>query len=152
MALVALVLVRLAGELIIVFVHVAIRAALKIRNLEDRVLAFGRVALVAGNLGMAINQRVVGLGVRFHIEQRWLPAFHVVTAFALDPVRLVTHELPVVLVLVAVGALGEGQLLLEVAFGVAGLALHRGVLSFQRVLGFRVIEIIGQSAVGNLLP
>ena len=152
MALIALVLVRLAGELIVVFVHVAIRAALEIRNLENRFLAFGGVALVTGDFGMAFHQRVVGTGVGLHIEQGWLPALHFVAAFALNPVRLVIHELPVVLVLVTVGALGEGNLFFEVSFNMAGLALHRGVFAFQRVLGFGVIEIIGQTRVGNFLP
>ena len=55
MALVALVVVRLAGELVVVLVHVAIGAALEFRDLEDRVLPLGRVALIALHLGMPID-------------------------------------------------------------------------------------------------
>jgi len=55
MTLVALVVVRLAGELVVVLVHVAISALLEFRDLEDRVLPLGRVALIALHLGMPID-------------------------------------------------------------------------------------------------
>ena len=67
-ALIALVFVRLARELVIVLVHVAIGAALEGRDFENRVLAFWRVTLVALQLGMSIDERVVGLGVRLDVE------------------------------------------------------------------------------------
>ena len=49
-ALVALVVVRLAHELRVVLVHVAIRATFEVHDLENRVLALGRVTLVALHL------------------------------------------------------------------------------------------------------
>ena len=67
-ALIALIVIRLAHELVVVLVHVAIGAALEVRDLEDGVFAFGRVALIALHLGMPLDQGIVGLGVRFHVE------------------------------------------------------------------------------------
>ena len=69
MTLVALVLVGLAGELVVVLVHMAIGAALEFRDLENRVLALGRVTLVALQLGMSINEGIIRLGMRLHVEQ-----------------------------------------------------------------------------------
>jgi len=67
-ALVALVFVRFARELIVVLVHVAIRTFLKARDLEDRVLALGRVAFVALDFGVSFDERIVRLRVRLHVK------------------------------------------------------------------------------------
>lgn len=68
-ALIALILVGLCRELVVVLVHVAIGAALEIRDLEHRVLALWSVALVALQLSVSIDERVVRFGVSLHIEQ-----------------------------------------------------------------------------------
>lgn len=68
MALVALVLVRFAGKLIVVPILVAVSTAFELDDLEDRFFPLGNVALVALYLGVAINEGIVRLGMRFHIE------------------------------------------------------------------------------------
>ena len=113
--LVALVLVGLAGELVIVFVHMAIGAALEVCDLEDRVLALGRVALVALHFGVPVDEGIVRFGVGLHVKQRWFPALDVMTVGALDasgPLR----KLAVVLVFMTIAAFREGKLFLEVSF------------------------------------
>ena len=67
-ALVTLILIRLAGELIVVLIHVAISAPLEVGDFEDGVLALRGVAAVALHLGMPINQGVVGFCVRLDVE------------------------------------------------------------------------------------
>ena len=62
------------------------------------------------------------------------------------------RELPVVLVLVAVGAFCEGKLFLEIPFNVASLAFHRGVLALQRIFRLGVIEGAVQAAAGDFFP
>ena len=139
-ALIALVLVRLRRELAVVLVFVAIGAALEIHDLEDRLFAFRRVTLLALQLGVSVDQRVVRLGVRLDVEQRRLPSLHVVTAGTLDAVRLTFRKLTVVLVLVAVSTFCKREFLLEVAIRVAASAVHGGMLAQQGILGLRVIE------------
>jgi len=134
-ALVTLILIGLAGELIVVLIHVAISAPLEVDDFEDGVLALWGVAAVALHLGMPVNQGVVGFCVRLDVEQRRLPSIHVVAGGALDAVGFPFRELAVVLILVAVGALRERQFLLEIAFDVTGFALDRGVLTQQRIFG-----------------
>lgn len=149
--LVALVFVGLAGELVVVLVHMAIGATLEVRDLENRVLALGRVTLVALQLGMSIDERIITLGMRLHVEQRGLPALDVVAVGALDapgPLR----ELPVVLVLVAIGAFRKRELFLKVSFHMAGLAFHRSVLALQRIFGLGVIEGIVKTTGGDSFP
>lgn len=53
--LVALVFIGLGRELIVVLVHVAIGAALKVRDLEYRVLTLWGVALIALHLGVTFD-------------------------------------------------------------------------------------------------
>ena len=69
-----------------------------------------------------------------------------------DAVGLPLGELSVVIVFVAVSALGEREFFLEVALLVAGLAIHRLVLSHQWILRLRVIEIVIKAGVRNPLP
>lgn len=128
-ALVALIFVGLAGELIVVLVHVAISAPLEVSDFEDGVLALRRVAAVTFDLGVPVNQRIVGFRVRLDVEQGRLPSIEVVARGTLDAVRFAFRELAVVLIFVAVGALRERQFLLEIAFEMAGLALDRRVLA-----------------------
>ena len=62
------------------------------------------------------------------------------------------RKLPIVIVLVAIGAFREGKLFFEISFYVAGLAFHRGVLAFQRIFGLGVIEGVVESAGGDSFP
>jgi len=71
---------------------------------------------------------------------------------ALDSVRLPLGELSFVIVLMAVGALGKRQLLLEVAFEVARFAFHRLVFAHQRILGLGMVEVVVQTGVRYALP
>jgi len=126
--LIALVFVGLTCELVVVLIHVAIGATLEVRDLEQRVLASWSVALITLQLSVPIDQRVVGLGMRLHIEQGGLPAIHVVTVRALDATRTL-RELAIVFILVAINTLRKRQFLLEVSVGVAQQAIDGGVLS-----------------------
>ena len=71
---------------------------------------------------------------------------------ALDAVGLTLGELSIVVVFVAVSALGEREFFLEVTLQVAGLALHRLVFPHQRILRLGVIEVVIQAGVRNSLP
>src|SRR2546430_3888282 len=102
-ALVAAILVWLTCELVVVFVLVAVRATLEFDDLEDRGLPLGDVAAAALYLRVPVNQGIVCFRVGLYVEQRRLPALHVVTRRALDSFRPL-GELPVVVVLVAVDA------------------------------------------------
>src|SRR5882762_143239 len=145
-ALVAAVFVRLPRELFVVFIFVTVGAALEIHDLKDRGLALGRVATAAVHLRVPVNQGIVGFRVGLHVEQRRLPALHVVTRRALDSLRPL-GELSVVVVLVTVDALRERQLFLEVALYMACLALNGRVFSKQGILRLRVVEVIAQSGI-----
>ena len=139
-ALVTLILIGLAHELIVVFIHVTIRAALEVRDFEDRVLTFRGMALIALHLRVTFDQGVVRLGMGLYIEQRRLPSLHVVTGRAFDSFRPL-GELPLVLIFMAIRALRESQLLLKIPVGMAEQAVDGGVLSQQRVFGFGVVEV-----------
>ena len=78
---------------------------------------------------MALNQRISGLGVSLYVKQRRLPSLYFVAAGTLDAVRLPLGELTLVVVLVAVGALGKRDRLLEVSIRMALNALDRRVFS-----------------------
>jgi len=141
---VALVLVRLGGELIVVLILVAIGALIEFDDPEDRVFPLGAVALIALNYRVAIDERILGFRVGLDVEQGRLPAIDRVTRGAVDAVRTL-GELAIVLVFVAVRALGEGEFFLEVALQVASFAFDGLVFSRQRVLGLGVIEGIVES-------
>ncbi len=54
-ALITLVLVRFSCELIVVFVHMAISAAFKVRDPEDRIFPLGNMAFVTCHFGVTVN-------------------------------------------------------------------------------------------------
>jgi len=142
--LVALVLVRLGGELVVVLILVAIGALIKFGDPEDGVFPLGAVALIALNFRVALDERIVGFRVGLDVEQGRLPAIDRVTRGAFDSLRTL-GELAVVLVLVAVRALGEGQFFLEIALQVTSFAFDGLVFPRQRVLGLGVIEGVVES-------
>src|SRR5579862_1518006 len=149
--LIALVLKWLTSELVVVLILVAIGALIEFGDPEDRVFPFGDVALIALNFRMAFDERIVGFRVGLDVEQGRLPALDRVTRGAFDSVRTL-GELAIVLVLVAVRALGEGEFFLEVALQVASFAFDGLVFSRQRVLGLGVIEGIVESRCRDAFP
>ena len=114
MAILATVLIGSGGKLFVMRVLMAIRAGREF-HLVEGVFSGGRMTFVAGDGGMFSFQRIVRSRVLFHAEQRWLPALDGVAlgAFSLARPRL---ELPLMGIgIMAIGALGEGQRLLEIA-------------------------------------
>ena len=112
-AILASVLMRWAGELIVVRVLVAVQARCKL-DLVNRILAGGQMTLSAFHGHMLPSQRIPRCVVLLHAEERRLPAFHRVTfvAFAFLRPRL---ELPFVRVgLMAVGAIRKRQGFFEI--------------------------------------
>ena len=87
----------------------------------------------------------------FHGEKGRLPALDVVAGRALAAI-LTLDELPVVSILVAIRALLEGDLLLEIPVGVALGAIEGGVLALERVLGFGVVESLVDGLQADPLP
>jgi len=150
-ALVAGVEVRCGDKLSGVLIFVA-RSALVKLDFEERVLAFGDVTLVAVHAGVPAFERIGAGGMVFHCVGRRLPTLHGVAGEALAT-AMTFGKLSVVRIgLVAIRALVENQRLLEVAVGVALFATDRRVLAFQRVLGFRVIEILVHRLLRDSLP
>src|SRR5579864_962122 len=150
-ALIAGVEVRCGDKLSGVLILVA-RSALVKLDFEQRVLAFGDVTLVAVHAGMSALQRIGAGGMVFHRVRRRLPALHGVAWEALAT-AVAFGKLSVVRIgLVAVRALAENQRLLEVPVGVALFATDSRVFAFQRVLGFRVIEILAERLLRDSLP
>ena len=113
-ALITLVLVGLSCELVVVLVLMTISAAFEARDLEDRVLALGGMALVTCDLCVTLEQGIVGLGVRLNVEERRFPAVHIVAGGTFDAFRPL-GKLSLVLILVAVGTFCECQFLLKVS-------------------------------------
>jgi len=142
------VVVRRRRKLPLVNVLVAVEA-FRERKLVPRRGPRGNVALVARHLGVLSFERIRGESVLLHAEQRRLPAIHGVTggAFALV---LPLRELPAVGIgIVAVRAIRERDLFLEIAVRVALQAIHLRVLAEQGKLRLGVIELLARR---NLLP
>lgn len=116
----AAIVVRRAGELSVMHVLVAAGAICEL-HLVNGVLSGGDVALRAFNRGMFSFKRIARGLVLFDAEQGRFPTLHFVALRALA-FRGAVRELPVVRILVAIGAIREGQRLLELASGVASRA------------------------------
>ena len=140
MALLAAVQVRHSGKLAHVLVFVAIQALGKLDVIKS-VPALRNMTLGTLDRGMFLHQRICRSRMLFNAECSGLKCLNVVTRRALPFVGAL-RKLPVVLVLVAVKAMLEGQRLLEIARGVATQTIHRLVLAFERILGFRMIEAL----------
>ena len=87
----------------------------------------------------------------FHGEKGRLPALDVVAGRALAAI-LTLGELPVMSILVAICALLEWDLLLEIAVGVALGAIDGEVLALERVLSFGVVESLVDGLEVDPLP
>ena len=134
-AFLTVILIGSGGKLLVMRVLMAIQARLKFHFVES-ILAGRRVAFLAGNGRVFSVERVFRCGVLFFPKERRLPAIHFVAIGALAFARP-RRELPLVRIrIMAIRALGEGQLLLEVSSGVALIAAHLHVHSLQRIFCF----------------
>jgi len=131
-------------------IGMAIGAALKLDFIQG-VLALRNVALHALQPRVTALQRVVGRSVFFHGEKGRLPSLHVVAGRALTAI-LTLDELTVMSILVAIRALLEWDLLLEIAVGVALGAIDAEVLALERVLGLGVVESLVHGLQVDPLP
>lgn len=134
MALVAAVQVRRGCKLSLMLIFVAVHA-LGECNFVTCVFALWNMALRTGYSSMLLPQGIGAGRVRFHVERRWFETVNGVARGALNA-RRPFGELSIVNVLVAVGALLEGQRLLEVPIGVALRTFDGLVLAQKRILRF----------------
>ena len=146
-----LVEIRSRHKLAIVLIFVAIGALLKL-NLEERVFAFGNMALRALDREVFSFELVSRGGVIFRRKRRRLETFHGMAGRAFNA-RGPLGELAVVRIrMVTIHALGEGDRLFEISARVAARTIHGGVLALQRILGLGVIEVSAHRRHGNSLP
>ena len=139
----ALVAIGCGGELIVVGVLVAIAARPKL-YFVNRLLARRNVALPALDLDVLALQWITRIVVLLHSEEGGLPAIQIV-AFRALAFLWASLKLPLVGIRpVAVVAVRECDLLLEVAVHVARHAGNLGVLAHQGIFRFRVVEIISR--------
>ncbi len=150
MAKFALVQVRRCRKLPLVLVLVAICAVIELDQVQG-VFAFRNMTAAALHGGMLELQRIRGLRMFFHPKRGRLESGNGVAGRTFAGVGAL-DELPVVLTLVATGALIECERLLEIA---AGVALHAtdGLMSAeQRVFGFGVVKVFADGLQGNTPP
>ena len=150
MALLTTVEIRGGDELRLVLVCVAVKTATEL-DLVQRFFAAGNVALRALQSGVLALQGIGGRRMLGQPELRRLKPVHGVTGGALLTARAL-GELSLVLVLVAIHTLLEGERLFEIALAMAGNTLHLLVLPQQRILGLGVVETAVQSRRCNPLP
>ena len=139
----ALVAIGCGGELSVMGVLVAIAARPKL-YFVNRVLAGRNVALRALHLDVFALQWITRIVVFFHSKEGGFPAIQVVAFRAL---AFLWASLKLALVgirLVAIVAVRECELFLEVAVHVARHAGNLGVLAGQGIFRFRVVEIISR--------
>lgn len=148
MAVLATILVRRCGELLVMGVLVTIHAGREF-DLIDSVLASGRVALLASDSSVFSFQRIVGSRVLLHAKLRRLPPTHHV---ALRTLTLAGASLELALMRVggvAIRASGKSYRPLEIAsymtFGAAHLEVHPD----KRIFRFRMIKLHRRA---DLLP
>lgn len=110
------------------------------------------MALRTLKASVATLQRVRRGRVFLDREFRRLPALHRVTGRALSLIGALGKLALVRVRFMAVHALGKDQRFLEIAARVALSAIDTRVLSFQRELRFRVIEMLVHRLQRNLLP
>jgi len=111
-------------------------------NLEKGFLdvePFGFVALLALHFRVQVHEWVFRFGMVFHTVYGGLPIIHVVARGAFTLVRA-SGELAIVRVLVAIHAIGERHLRLEIVALVTTLTRDLHVLSEQGEFRFLVVE------------
>ena len=139
-AILATILVRGGGKLLVMCILVAVRARRKLHFVES-ILPGRRVAFVAGDGCVFSLERIVRSRVFFDPKLRRLPAINSVAlrALALACARL---KLPFVGIRrVAINTLAKGQHLLEIAPSVAVAAADFDVRSQEGVFRFRMVEL-----------
>ena len=139
-AILAAVLVRRGGKLLVMRILMAIRAGREL-HFVDRVFSGRRVAFVAGHGRMFSFQRIVRSRVLLHAKLRWLPALHGVALRALSLARPRLKLSFVGIRSVAICALRKGQCFLEIAAGVTIAATYFQMRAQERVFCFRMIEL-----------
>ena len=139
-AILATVLVRRGGKLLVMRILMAIRAGREF-HFVDGVFSGRRVALVASNGRMFSFERIMRCRVLLHAKLRWFPPFHGVALRTLSFARPRLELSFMWIGSMANCALGKGQGLLEIASGVAVAATDLQVHSQERVFCFRMIEL-----------
>src|SRR5215831_21121288 len=150
MAAVARVEIRGCGKLSGMPVLVAIRAHIKLQPIQ-RVLALGYMALSTLKSCVAGLERILGRGVFLDGEKRRFPALDVMAGRTLAAIWAL-RELSLMLIFVAVRALLKRNGLFKVPVCVTLSAFDGRVLSFQRILCLRVVELFADARERDLLP
>ena len=140
MALFTAIQIRCGGELCLVFILVAIEAALKLDCVKGFFPARS-VALRALQAAMLALQRISGRRVFFQTEGRGLETLKVMAGTTLRAASALRKLAPV-FVLVTIHALLEGERLFEITVAMACQAIHVLMLSDQWIFGLRVVEIL----------
>jgi len=136
----ALIVVGCGGELIVVRILVAVAASREL-YLVNRVLARRNVALRALHSNVLALQRVPRTVMLLHSKERRFPAIHGMTLRAFALLRAGFKLSLVRIRLVAIVAIRKYKLLLEITIDMASHAGYLDVLSRQRILRLRVIEV-----------
>ena len=139
MALLAAIEVRSGCELSLMHILVAVHALGK-GDLVARLPAPGNVALRAGYAGVFSFEGISAGGVLLYVEPGGFEPVHGMAAGALDTACSLS-KLTAVNVLMAICALLKRERFFEIASLMAGQAIDSLMLSQQRVLGSRVIEL-----------
>lgn len=133
--------IRCGSELPRVLIRVAIGAAVKL-DLELRVLPLGNMTLRALHACMSALERIPAARMLFHGKRRRAPSLHGVAVRALGTSSTFLELSLVRIRLVAIGAAGKCQRLLEIAICVALFATHREMFPQQGIFGFRMIKFL----------
>ena len=151
MALIALIQIGRPGKLLCMPVVVAVGTKLKL-DLVECVLSLRRVTLTAFQAHVPALQRICSCRMFLDAKLGRLESVNRVTRGALAAIGSF-RKLPTVRVwLMAIRALIEGDSLLEVTASVALNALHLRMLSEQRILCLRVIEILIEGGDRDFFP
>lgn len=149
-ALLAAVQVRHGCELSLMLVLVAIQAARELDPVEGRA-ALGDVTLGALHRGVLGFERVSGRGVLFDTKFCRFESLYCMAGGAF-PSICALYELTLVLILVAIHALLEGDRSLEIAAPVALEAINALMFPHQRIFGLGVIKALVERRSRNPLP
>ena len=140
-ALLATVLVRGGGKLLVMLILMAIGASREFYFVES-VLACWHVAFVAIDSCMFALESIFRRGVFLNAKQRRFPSIHIV-AFGAFAFACPRHELTLVRIGgMAIDALCKCDFLFEVAGLVTLITTDLGMHPQQRVFGFRMVELL----------